>query len=58
MRTALARENKDRTAAKELYRHRIPLGLLMLEKGWITESQLRGAVTKLRRPHGTGRLGH
>jgi hypothetical protein len=55
VRTALARENKDRTAAKELYRHRIPLGLLMLEKGWITESQLRGAVTS-QKQHG-GRLG-
>jgi Type II secretion system (T2SS), protein E, N-terminal domain len=55
LRVAVSRENKGRTAAKEPYRHRIPLGLLMLEKGWITEIQLREAVTS-QKQHG-GRLG-
>ncbi len=55
VRAALSRENKGRTAAREPYRHRIPLGLLMLEKGWITETQLRGAVAS-QKQHG-GRLG-
>ncbi|WP_058185812.1 GspE/PulE/PilB domain-containing protein [Terracidiphilus gabretensis] len=55
VRTALSRENKGRTGTKQPYRHRIPLGLLMLEKGWITESQLRGAVTSQKQ--NGGRLG-
>jgi hypothetical protein len=55
VRAAVLRESKGRTAAREPYRHRIPLGLLMLEKGWITESQLRGAVAS-QKQHG-GRLG-
>jgi hypothetical protein len=55
LRAAVMRENKGRSAASEPYRHRIPLGLLMLEKGWITDAQLRGAVTSQKK-HG-GRLG-
>jgi len=34
---------------QEIHRHRIPLGLLMLEKGWITPHQLRRAVEEQRR---------
>jgi hypothetical protein len=55
VRAAVVREGKGRGAASEPHRHRIPLGLLMLEKGWITEGQLRGAVTS-QKQHG-GRLG-
>jgi Type II secretion system (T2SS), protein E, N-terminal domain len=55
VRAAVMRENKGRGTANEPYRHRIPLGLLMLEKGWITESQLRGAVAS-QKQHG-GKLG-
>jgi Type II secretion system (T2SS), protein E, N-terminal domain len=38
------------------YRHRIPLGLSMLEKGWITPEDLRGAL-EAQREAGGGRLG-
>ena len=38
------------------YRHRIPLGLLMLEKGWITRAQLREAL-QAQATTGSGRLG-
>jgi hypothetical protein len=55
VRAAVLRESKGRAAAREPYRHRVPLGLLMLEKGWITENQLRGAVAS-QKEHG-GRLG-
>ena len=58
--TAVVREMKGRpTEAAESrapHRHRIPLGLLMMEQGWITASQLRGALESQRK-HGTGRLG-
>ncbi len=40
----------------EIHRHRIPLGLLMLEQGWITPIQLRKAV-EAQRAAGVGRLG-
>ena len=29
---------------QESHRHRIPLGLVMLEQGWITSGQLRQAL--------------
>ena len=40
----------------EPYRHRIPLGLLMLEQGWITSQQLRRAI-EAQRTAGKLRLG-
>ena len=55
VRAAVAREAKGRTAARAAHRHRIPIGLLMLEQGWITENQLKGAVAS-QKQHG-GRLG-
>jgi Type II secretion system (T2SS), protein E, N-terminal domain len=55
VRAAVVREGKGRAAAGTVHRHRIPIGLLMLEQGWITESQLRGAVMS-QKQHG-GRLG-
>jgi hypothetical protein len=39
------------------HRHRIPMGLLMLEHGWITQSQLRRALDA-QKEAGEGRLGH
>jgi hypothetical protein len=47
---------EGRGAAQESHRHRIPLGLLMLEQGWITSSQLRQALDAQRQAGG-GRLG-
>jgi len=39
--SALRRELDARTMAQENHRHRIPLGLAMLEQGWIDGVQLR-----------------
>ena len=55
VRAAVVREGKGRAPAGTVHRHRIPIGLLMLEQGWITESQLRGAMMS-QKQHG-GRLG-
>ena len=46
-----------RQSAPEVHRHRIPLGLTMLEQGWITRDQLRQALDA-QRSAGGGRLGH
>jgi hypothetical protein len=54
---ALAREMAARTPVGEAHRHRIPLGLAMLEQGWITGSQLRGALDAQKAARG-GRLGY
>lgn len=53
---ALRREMEARGAARESYRHRIPLGLAMLEQGWITPAALRAALAA-QRAAGMGRLG-
>lgn len=53
MRVAVRREAENWAPVQEPYRHRIPLGLLMLEKGWITAAQLRRAVEAQKR---TGKL--
>jgi len=53
---ALRRELDARGAARETYRHRIPLGLAMLEQGWITQGELRAALAA-QRTAGSGRLG-
>lgn len=42
--------------APERHRHRVPLGLVMLERGWITQAQLREALDS-QRGAGRGRLG-
>lgn len=55
--SALRRELEMPGRVDERYRHRIPLGLVMLEQGWITKSQLRGALAA-QRAAGAGRLGH
>ncbi len=53
---ALRREMDARGAAREIYRHRIPLGLAMLEQGWITPVELRTALAA-QRTAGSGKLG-
>jgi len=54
---AVRRELNGRGTAPENHRHRVPLGLVMLEQGWITSGQLRGAL-EAQRAAGAGRLGH
>jgi hypothetical protein len=45
-----------RGIVRERHRHRIPLGLEMLEHGWISQEQLRAAL-KAQREAGAGKLG-
>jgi hypothetical protein len=54
---ALEREMDGRGSAAENHRPRLPLGLVMLERGWITNHQLRGAL-EAQKAAGGGRLGH
>ena len=58
-RVAAAVRPRDGGAGKrqESHRHRIPLGLVMLEQGWITSAQLRQALDA-QKAAGGGRLGH
>jgi len=53
---AVHREMEGRLTAPEPHRHRIPLGLMMLEQGWITAAQLRAALDA-QKAAGAGRLG-
>jgi hypothetical protein len=53
---AVRRELEGRVASADAHRHRVPLGLTMLEQGWITSAQLRGALEAQR--SAGGRLGH
>ncbi|HEY1768267.1 MAG TPA: hypothetical protein VGG26_11455 [Terracidiphilus sp.] len=53
---ALGREMDARGQAPETRRHRIPLGLAMLEQGWITGSQLRRALDA-QKTAGAGKVG-
>jgi hypothetical protein len=57
LRAAVTRELAGRATPIETHRHRIPLGLLMLEQGWITSEQLRAALDS-QRVNKAGRLGH
>jgi hypothetical protein len=54
---AVSRELDGRGSSAEAHRHRVPLGLLMLEQGWITAAQLRGALEG-QRVNRAGRIGH
>jgi hypothetical protein len=54
---AIGREMDARTAGGGTHSHRIPLGLAMLEQGWINGLQLRGAL-EAQRSAGGGRLGY
>jgi len=55
--SAVRRELEGRMTVPEIHRHRIPLGLTMLEQGWITGDQLRNALAA-QKAAGAGRLGH
>jgi hypothetical protein len=55
--SAVSRELDGRGLAQESHRHRVPLGLVMLEQGWITSGQLRLALDA-QRVAGVGRLGY
>lgn len=52
---AVRRELQGRRASTA-HRHKVPLGLLMMEQGWITPAQLRQALDA-QRAAGTGRIG-
>ena len=54
---AVRRELDGRGSSQENHRHRIPLGLVMLEQGWITSGQLKQAL-EAQRGAKAGRLGH
>jgi hypothetical protein len=54
---SVCRELDGRGSANWNHRHRIPLGLVMLEQGWITSGQLRVAL-EAHKEAGAGRLGH
>lgn len=54
---ALGREMDGRGTSLEAHRHRIPLGLVMMQQGWITGQQLHDAV-EAQKSSGGGRLGH
>ncbi|MGC9291467.1 MAG: hypothetical protein ACP5EP_01920 [Acidobacteriaceae bacterium] len=57
---AVAREMSDMAGetgrAAQPHRHRLPMGLLLLAQGWITEEQLRNAL-EAQRTVGKGRIG-
>jgi hypothetical protein len=53
---ALRREAEGKRIDSTPHRHRVPLGLVMLEQGWITAEQLRQALNA-QRSAGQGRLG-
>ena len=57
MAAAVRRELDGRGSSLENHRHRIPLGLVMLEQGWITSGQLRQALDA-QKVAGAGRLGN
>jgi hypothetical protein len=54
---AVGRELDGTGARLENHRHRVPLGLMMLEQGWIDAGQLRRALNA-QKTAGAGRLGH
>jgi hypothetical protein len=53
---AVRREMHGQRTASLSHRHRVPLGLVMLERGWVTSGQLRHALNA-QRAAGQGRLG-
>ncbi len=54
---AIHREMEGKRTDPVLHRHRVPLGLVMLEQGWISPEQLRHAI-EMQRAAGRGKLGH
>jgi len=57
LRGAVRRELEGRIGPSAAYRHRLPLGLLMMEQGWITQVQLKEALAA-QKSAGSGRLGY
>lgn len=53
---AVRRETEGKRVDPSIHRHRVPLGLVMLEQGWITADQLRQALDA-QRSAGQGKLG-
>jgi len=53
---ALSREMDGRGSPREGHRHRIPLGLVLLEHGWVTNQDLRSALQS-QKSACAGRLG-
>ncbi len=53
---AIRRERLVRKEPGIQHRHRIPLGLLMMEQGWITQTQLRRALAS-QKANARGRIG-
>jgi Type II secretion system (T2SS), protein E, N-terminal domain len=53
---AVSRVLSGKGTSGETHRHRIPLGLVMLEQGWISRAELQRALAA-QRSMGTGRLG-
>jgi hypothetical protein len=53
---AVARECEGREAIRQPHRHRVPIGLVLLEQGWITKDQLRRALDA-QKAAGAGRVG-
>ncbi len=53
---AVAREMAGQERSPVEHRHRIPLGLVMLAHGWITQTQLKSALNA-QKAAGTGRIG-
>ncbi|MDE3105265.1 MAG: hypothetical protein KGK08_08835 [Acidobacteriota bacterium] len=59
VRAAVRREHggeRRNASAPQPHRHRVPLGLVMLAQGWITNPQLQQALNQ-QRTAGTGRIG-
>lgn len=57
VRSAVRRELAGRGNQASPYRHRMPLGLVMMEQGWITSGQLKLALKAQKAADG-GRIGH
>jgi len=56
MESAVRREMEGRRSDPPVHRHRVPLGLVMLEQRWITSEQLRRALDS-QKAAGQGKLG-
>ena len=54
--TAVQREMSERSAQNVVHQHRVPLGLMLLSRGWITQEQLKCAL-EAQKKAGSGRLG-
>ena len=55
--SAVKRELDGRGSEASPYRHRMPLGLVMMEQGWITSRQLKQAL-EAQKAAGERRIGH